>query len=125
MRDNYLRVPEFGDLCVSFTRSFAFAHYYASLSRPDDEDEGHILVFDRDLLKSRYPIILRDGSWERDRSEAEEAIYCEVYDVDELILRSIDVTAVPPTYSAARRIMQGLHWPYGQEMEEGEPWRPR
>lgn len=108
MRDNYLRVPEYGDLCVSFTRSFAFAHYYASLSRPGDEGEGHILVFDRPKLKCLYPIVLRDGSWDRDRSEAEEAIYCEVYSVKELLLECIDVATVPPIYSAAKRIEQKM-----------------
>lgn len=119
LEDDYLRIPEFGDKCVSFTRSFNFAHYYATLSRDDDEGQGHILVFDRELIRNQYPLVLRDGSIDLDRSEAEEAVYCEVYDIEALLLACIPAEeAVPSLFVTMSRNPDLRKLLYGQSFTE-------
>lgn len=68
-----------GDPFVSFSRSKAIAHRFASMSRDDSEDYGAILIFDRDRLRTRYRLECFDYSHATfcpygRREEAEEYI---------------------------------------------------
>lgn len=74
-RSNALNLAEFGHQCVSLTRDSAVALYFAHLDRDNGAECGHVYVFDRMKLGSRYKIEPRSENWWDYREEAEEAIW--------------------------------------------------
>lgn len=92
-----LLASDFGDMCVSFTRRPEVAVYFAMMAR-DAPHDGGVLVLDRRLLASRYPIDLRHcdcwGPYAVNADdEAEEAIWANVTDLRQYLIGVVPIAA--------------------------------
>lgn len=90
-RSNALILPDFGYQCVSLTRDPAVALHFAHLDRDNDASCGHVYVFDRMKLASRYKIAPRSENWWNYREEAEEAVWWPISNLHSFVTSVVEV----------------------------------